>query len=183
MKRLMVAAVLAAAGLVSSADYLGATDADVLRFVVDVSEDFDGKFVSTPVNPADTEPKRGSWFLTEGNIFPAFTIQADGSTFDPGSAGAIGRWICRGTHLVSLTDILNGAPLWVATQQTYQLPSDRRTITTDGTEGSVPLVRAVTGGTGIFRGYVGEQHQQFLGLNAKNGVNLRVTFVLRRAAR
>ena len=135
-----------------------------------------------PVNPADTEPKRGSWFLTEGNIFPPHTIQGDGSTFDPNSPGAIGRWICRGTHLVSLTDILNGAPLWVATQQTYLLPNDRRLITTDGTEGNIPLVRAVTGGTGIFRGYVGEQHQQFLGFNTKNGVNLRVTFVLRRAA-
>jgi hypothetical protein len=181
--RRLVLTLVAAMGLFGSVDRLGASDLDVVRFVVDVAEDFDGKFVSTPVNPADTEPRRGSWFLTEGNIFPPYTIQGNGSTFDPGSPGAIGKWICRGTHLVSLTEILNGAPLWVATTQNYLLPGDNRMLTTDGREGSVPIVRAVTGGTGAFRGFVGEQHQEFLGLNAKNGVNLRVTFVLRRAAR
>ena len=55
-------------------------------------------------------------------------------------------------------------------------------LSTDGLEGSIELIRSVTGGTGTFRGYVGEQHQQFLGFNSRNGVNLRVTFVLRRAA-
>jgi hypothetical protein len=38
------------------------------------------------------------------------------------------------------------------------------------------------GGTGLFRGYVGEQKQEFLGFNASGGVNLRVTFTLRRVA-
>jgi hypothetical protein len=44
-------------------------------------------------------------------------------------------------------------------------------------------VRSVTGGTGFFRGYVGEQRQEFLGFNASGGVNLRVTFILKKAAR
>ena len=108
----------------------------------------------TPVNPGDTEPVRGAWFLTEGNIYPANTIQGDGNAFDPTAPGAIGRWICRGTHLVSLAEILNGAPLWVASTQTYLLPGDRM-LSTDGLEGSIELVRSVTGGTGTFRGTSG----------------------------
>jgi hypothetical protein len=47
----------------------------------------------------------------------------------------------------------------------------------------VPVLRPVTGGTGPFRGYVGEQKQQVLGFNATGGVNLRVTFVLKKATR
>jgi hypothetical protein len=38
----------------------------------------------------------------------------------------------------------------------------------------------VTGGTGPFAGYVGEQRQELIGFNASGGVNLRVTFVLRK---
>lgn len=35
---------------------------------------------------------------------------------------------------------------------------------------------------GLIEGFVGEQHQQLLGFNPTGGVNLRVTFLLRRAA-
>src|SRR5687768_5789602 len=45
-----------------------------LVLTVDVAEDFT-KFNPTFVKPTDTEPKRGSWFITEGNIYPAGTIQ------------------------------------------------------------------------------------------------------------
>jgi hypothetical protein len=41
----------------------------------------------------------------------------------------------------------------------------------------------VTGGTGLFRGYVGEMRQRMLGVNASGGVNLRVTFTLKKAVR
>ena len=56
-------------------------------------------------------------------------------------------------------------------------------IMTDGVEGAVPVVRTVTGATGLLKGYIGEQRQEFLGLNATSGVNLRVTFILRKATR
>ena len=39
--------------------------------------------------------------------------------------------------------------------------------------------RIVTGGTGNYAGWTGEQRQTFLGFNSTGGVNLRVTFILR----
>jgi hypothetical protein len=158
-----------------------AEDARQIRFTVDVAEDFT-RFVPTLVTPSDPEPRRGSFFLTEGRIFPAGTIVGDGAAFDPNSPGAIGVWLCRGTHLADASAILSGeAEIWVATTQDYLLPGDNRMIATEGREGIHPIHRTVIGGTGPFRGYVGEQRQQLLGFNATGGVNLRVTFVLRKA--
>ena len=150
-----------------------------LTFTVDVAEDF-AKFNPTLVKPTDTEPKRGSWFITEGSVYPAGTIQGTGNTFDPNSAGAIGRWFCRGTHLVSASEI-PAAPLWVDTAQVYYLSTDENSIVTDGLEGNGIITRAITGGTGQFRGYLGKQKQEFLGFNSTGGVNLRVTFYLEKA--
>jgi hypothetical protein len=150
-----------------------------LVLTVDVAEDFT-KFNPTFVKPTDTEPKRGSWFITEGNVYAAGTIQGAGETFDPNTGGAIGRWYCRGTHLVSASEI-PAAPLWVDTAQLYFLPDDEHSIVTDGLEGSGAILRAVTGGTGQFRGYLGKQRQEFLGFNKTGGVNFRVTFSLERA--
>jgi hypothetical protein len=153
---------------------------DRVEFTVDVAEDLANKFVPTLVKPTDTEPTRGAWFITEGNIYPADTIEGDGAAFDPNSEGAIGRWFCRGTHLVSASE-LPDAPLWVDTAQTYFLPSDLYSIITDGLEGNGTILRAMTGGTGKFRGYLGQQQQTFLGFNPSGGVNLRVTFILEKA--
>jgi hypothetical protein len=152
-----------------------------LKFVVDVAEDF-ALFSSTPVKPTDAQPERGAFFVTEGNIYPAGTIEGDGAAFDPNSAGSIGRWFCRGTFLVTASQI-PAAAFWVDTAQLYFIPDDTRSIATDGLEGAGTIVRTVTGGTGPFRGYLGEQRQEFLGFNASGGANLRVTFVLSRATR
>jgi hypothetical protein len=73
------------------------------------------------------------------------------------------------------------APFWVDTAQLYLLPRDTQSIATEGLEGGGTSVRIVTGATGSLRGYVGEQRQEFLGFNATGGVNLRVTFVLKKA--
>jgi hypothetical protein len=71
----------------------------------------------------------------------------------------------------------------VLSDQVYLLSSDRHSIATTGTEGNGTAVRVVTGGTGSFAGYVGEQRQQFLGFNKTGGVNLRVTISLRKASK
>ena len=39
------------------------------------------------VKPEHTQPERGSFFITEGRIFPAGTIQGDGANFDPNQRG------------------------------------------------------------------------------------------------
>ena len=154
---------------------------DKIVFTVDVAEDFN-LFNPTPVNPSDTQPERGSFFVTEGNIYPAGTIKGDGASFDPSMAGAFGRWFCRGTHLVPASAIPDAA-FWVQTAQLFLLPDDTRSIATEGVEGNGTVVRAISGGTGKYRDYVGEQRQEFLGFNATGGVNLRVTFILKKATR
>ncbi len=151
---------------------------DTIVFTVDVAEDF-SLFNPTFVRPTDTQPERGSFFITEGNIFPGGTIKGDGSTFDPNREGALGRWFCRGTHLVSATEFPTSARA-VHTAQLFLLPSERASIATEGVEGNVPVVRPISGGTGPFKGYIGEQKQRLLGFNATGGVNLRVTFTLRK---
>ena len=61
-----------------------------MEFTVDVAEDMN-LFVEPHV-PVGTEPLRGSFFVTEGKIFPAGTIPSiSGDQFDPNNvAGSIG---------------------------------------------------------------------------------------------
>jgi hypothetical protein len=152
-------------------------------FTVDVAEDLAGKFVPTFVRPEHTQPERGSFFVTEGRVFPAGTIQGDGASFDPYQRGHIGVWICRGTHLVA-ADEIPAAPLWVDSVQLFILGRQgKEQIATEGVEGSGTITRIVTGGAGNYAGWTGEQHQTFLGFNPTGGVNLRVTFILRPPAK
>ena len=83
----------------------GSRNLEPITFTVDVAEDLAGKFVPTFVKPEHGQPERGSFFITEGRLFPAGTIQGDGSTFHPAQSGHIGIWICRGTHLVAANQI------------------------------------------------------------------------------
>ena len=158
-------------------------DREPLVFTIDVAEDLAGKFVPTLVKPEHTQPERGSFFVTEGRIFPGGTIQGDGAGFNPNGPGHIGIWICRGTHLVAASEI-PAAPLWVDTAQLFVLGRQGlEQLTSEGIEGAGTITRIVTGGAGNYAGYVGEQRQTFLGFNPTGGVNLRVTFILRKAVR
>ena len=135
----------------------------------------------TFVKPEHTQPERGSFFVTEGRVFPGGTIQGDGAGFDPYRSGHIGVWFCRGTHLVAASEI-PAAPLWVDTAQLFILGRQgREQLSTEGVEGGGTVTRIVTGGAGNYAGWVGEQRQTFLGFNPTGGVNLRVTFILRKA--
>ncbi len=185
-RALRAGAVLPVAAVLAFGSASPATAQDIpdgksnIVFTVDVAEDA-ALFKPTFVKPTDTQPERGSFFVTEGNLYPAGTIQGDGAAFDPNSDGAIGRWFCRGTHLVSGAEFPFAAR-GVLTAQLYLVPDENKSISTDGLEGNGTVVRTVTGGTGPFRGYVGEQKQEFLGFNASGGVNLRVTVTLKRVA-
>jgi hypothetical protein len=166
----------------ASAKHGGKGD-ETIVFTIDVAEDLAGKFVPTHVKPEHTQPERGSFFVTEGRIFPGGTIQGDGAGFDPYRSGHIGVWICRGTHLVSASEI-PAAPLWVSSAQLYVIGRQgKEQIATEGVEGAGTHTRIVTGGAGNFAGFVGEQKQTFLGFNSTGGVNLRVTFILRPVSR
>ena len=155
-------------------------ETEPIVFTVDVAEDLAGKFVPTFVKPEHTQPERGSFFITQGRIFPEGTIEGDGASFDPNRSGHIGIFICRGTHLVSASEI-PAADLWVSTAQLFVIGRQaREQLATEGIEGAGTVTRIVTGGTGNFAGFVGEQKQTFLGFNPTGGVNLRVTFTLRK---
>jgi hypothetical protein len=150
---------------------------------IDVAEDLAGKFVPTFVKPQHTQPERGSFFVTEGRVFPAGTIQGNGADFNPYQRGHIGVWFCRGTHLVAGNEI-PAAPLWVNSAQLYVLGRQgKEQLATEGNEGAGTVTRIVTGGAGNYAGWTGEQKQTFLGFNKTGGVNLRVTFILRPPAR
>ena len=45
-------------------------DRQPIVFTIDVAEDLAGKFVPTLVKPDHTQPERGSFFVTEGRVFP-----------------------------------------------------------------------------------------------------------------
>jgi hypothetical protein len=161
-----------------SADSDGARRREPFTFTVDVAEDLAGKFVPTFVKPEHGQPERGSFFITEGRLFPAGTIQGDGSSFHPGQSGHIGIWVCRGTHLVAANQIPD-ASLWVSSAQLFVLGRQgKEQLATEGIEGKGTVTRIVTGGAGNYAGWTGEQVQTFLGFNSTGGVNLRVTFKL-----
>ncbi len=179
-----VAMILGPAASAQEADAdRAARQREPIVFTVDVAEDLAGKFVPTFVRPEHTQPERGSFFVTEGRVFPAGTIDGDGATFDPNRSGHIGIWICRGTHLVAASDI-PAAPLWVSSAQLFVLGRQgKEQLATEGVEGAGTITRIVTGGAGNYAGWVGEQRQTFLGFNPTGGVNLRVTFILRPPAK
>jgi hypothetical protein len=184
LRRLGLLAALAAGltpALAQAAPAQGATTApkpEPFTFTVDVAEDLAGKFVPTFVKPEHGQPERGSFFITEGRLFPAGTIQGDGSTFHPAQSGHIGIWVCRGTHLVAANQIPDAA-LWVSSAQLFVIGRQgKEQLATEGIEGKGTVTRIVTGGAGNYAGWTGEQVQTFLGFNPTGGVNLRVTFKL-----
>lgn len=147
---------------------------------VEVAEDL-ATFVPGPPFDAAGVPQRGSFFITQGKIFPEGTIQGDGASFDPNSEGAIGTWFCRGTHLVSGLEF-PATRFAVDTAQAYLMPDDKQMIVTDGLEGGFgfEVQRVISGGTGEFRKVIGIQKQELIGFNQSGGVALRVTFELER---
>lgn len=148
---------------------------------MDVAENFD-LFETTFLRLTSARSVSEPLFATEGRIFPAGTIEGDGSDFHPDAEGSIGRWVCRGARV-------NGAPrpfapvedFQVQVSQLYLLPDETRAIATEGVDEEADAVHTISHATGMYRGYVGEQRQEFLGYNASGGVNLRVTFVLRKS--
>lgn len=175
---MLVATILAGVSQPAAAQMYTAGSPERIEFSFDAAEDM-AKFVEPRV-PTGTEPLRGSFFVTEGNIYPVGTIPRNGGDqFDPNMPGAVGTWFCKGTFLVAGSEF-HKSPMAVMTDQLFLLPDDNRSIATTGTEGSGITIRPVIGGTGQYAGYTGEQKQEFLGFNKSGGVNLRVTIRLRK---
>lgn len=181
-KFVAVAAALSAATATAAETTQGAgyaTSGDTITFTVDVAENFDlfeTAYVRLTSAPSEVEPL----FVTQGNVFPQGTIEGAGSNFDPNTPGAIGQWLCRGARTNAARLFPPNGDFKVQLSEIYLFPDETRAIATEGVDDELNDGRTVAHATGMYRGYIGEQRQEFLGYNATGGVNLRVTFVLKK---
>jgi len=182
----VTAALVLPVGSPASAQHSEETSAKLNRepvvFTIDVAEDLAGKFVPTFVKPEHTQPGARIVFRHRGTHLSGRHHRGRRRQLRSRQERHIGVWFCRGTHLVAASEI-PAAPLWVDTAQLFVLGwQGREQLATEGVEGGGTVTRIVTGGAGNYAGFIGEQRQTFLGFNATGGVNLRVTFILRKSA-
>ncbi len=146
----------------------------------DMAEDFTRFVFNTDIAREDGFPAHGSAFITQGYLYPVGTldetdgINPDGTPEFPDKV--IGTWVCRG-WIYGDIDNEDGLPTAVTTQ-IFELNEayGNKTIITDGFEymasGSI-FSRAITGGTGDYRGVSGQQTQEILGINEFMGMVMR----------
>jgi hypothetical protein len=132
------------------------------------------------VNPFAMPPPvipRGTTLVLNGKIFPSGTVHSGTQTNDPNGPGNIGDFYCRGTFVNSFADIIMGAQPEVMTTQLYRF-SNGDQLVTEGVEGGGVWIRAVTGGTGAYRGASGDMRYERVGTNSTGDFNIRVVFTL-----
>jgi hypothetical protein len=188
-RSVLASVVCAVVALTGRPTALGASerDHDTQTFVLDVA--IDAHTLALNNDPtAGGIPRRGTTFIVNGKIYPGGTIPSGVTSFDPDTApGSIGTWVCRGVFLADFADIfVNGsAALTVDTTQIFLLSTDKDALFTEGLEGNLGVTthRAVTGGTGPYRGVTGTLKQETIGVN-RNGAadglfDLRFTFTVK----
>jgi hypothetical protein len=151
------------------------------RLVLDVA--LDGPtYTANRVDPAGVADVKGDWFVVRGKIYNGGTIPVGGTLEEPGSfdpattGGQIGEWICRGVYI---QDYASDIHPHVATTQNY-LFGPEHSLASEGLEGGT-VKRVVMGGTGNYRGFIGEVKEELLGFNATGFENVRFTFRIRKA--
>lgn len=152
------------------------------KVVIDVACDAT-TFALNTANPTDTGPVRGSSFIVNGKIYPGGTIPP-GNGFDINTPGRIGTWVCRGAFNFGIPEIVNGSVPHESTTQRYLFDPSGSMVVADsmasiGEEGGVTTHRVVAGGTGMYRGVLGEVQQEILGRNSTGLFNFRFTFTIR----
>jgi len=142
---------------------------------------------------AGTGPNRGTTFIVNGKIFPGGSIPKGNlpkETWDLDTApGLLGTWVCKGTYNVSGAEIAPGFGPHSNSTQLYLFNGGyadlggENTLISEGEEGAIewetPTHRVVVGGTGIYRGVVGEVKEESLGWNWTGVPNIRFTFHVR----
>lgn len=150
------------------------------------------KFAFDQGQPLDENgfPLYGNNFITQGYIYPPGTLKEDPETglyngVNPDGSPefpeqVLGTWICRGWVFGDEGYNIPTGPV-VATTQIYDFHKvsgqfGKITVVTDGTElidVNVPILRAITGGTGPYSRARGQLEQTLLGLNPTVGVSLK----------
>lgn len=120
---------------------------------------------------------KGDTFILWGKIFPADSLPLGAARNDPNAAGSIGTWICRGTFVLDQVED-NGTKPHVITTQTF-LFDNGSSLSSDGLEGNVEVLRAVIGGTARYFGAAGEVTEKPLGTNITGLDNARFDFRLK----
>jgi len=171
-----LAAVIPVLGAVlTSPSRIMAADADVTTFTVDVALTL--PYFQNNVKPAETKKdpnafSPGDTFIQDGNIYPGGTIPNGNTDFDPASPGAIGKYEVRGTWITDLANFeaaaahnTGAAPNMAFASEIFFLANGQATIMTDGMYPNAyfSALRAVLGGTGNFRGIVGEIREENIG--------------------
>jgi hypothetical protein len=145
------------------------SEVEVLQF--DVSEDRTRFIFDKDVVYEDGLPADGSSFITRGYLYEPGTLEGSNGVNTDGSSEfpdkVICEWICQGYMINDAGHATGG--VWVFSTQFFQIGDEpgAETIVTTGYELAdldVAIARAITGGTGQYR----------TGLNATEGVNLRV---------
>jgi len=159
------------------------SDARWKTIVIDVAEDARTASLNS-ASPTDKEPKRGATAIINGKIYPGGTIAAgDGLDIDT-LTGSIGTWLTRHTFNVDLSQILAGAHPALSSTQYYLFSptgtSDgEEALFSEGPEFGATTHRVVVGGTGRYRGVIGEVQEETLGNNSTGFANKRFTFTIR----
>lgn len=158
---------------------------NVLEF--DVSEDMTRFVFDKDVVYEDGLPADGSAFITRGYLYEPGTLLGDGDGVNEDGSPqypdrVIGEWICSGYMINDAGHATGG--VWVVSTQFFQFGTTpgAETIVSQGYELAdvgVAISRAITGGTGAYADARGQGEQTMLGLNATEGVNLRVKLEVR----
>ena len=149
--------------------------------VIDVAVD---ARTAAPPSSSTLSLKRGDTGILNGKIYPGGTIAAgDGLDIDT-LTGSIGTWVARGTFNVDLSQLLAGAhPALSATQYYLFSPTGvsdgEEALFSEGPEFGATTHRVVLGGTGRYRGVIGEVQEETLGANSTGFGNKRYTFTIR----
>jgi len=150
------------------------------QLVIDVAEDAR----TGVVNPPSALPKRGDTAITNGKIYPSGTIPA-GNGFDIDTTGSIGTLVSRGTFNFDFSQALTGGDPIISSTEHYLFgPAGalnvEDSLMSEGQDSFLKTThRVVLGGTGIYRGTIGEVKVEVLGQNSTGFVNRRLTFQIR----
>ena len=157
------------------------SDARWKTIVIDMAED-----ARTAVPPIGGPlPKRGDTFIINGKLYPGGTLPAgDGLDIDT-LTGSIGIFVTRGTFNFDFSQFLaTGAHPLLSSTEYYLFTSTgvsdgEDALMSEGPECCPTTHRVVLGGTGRYRGVIGEVQQEILGMNSSSFFNFRFTFTIR----
>jgi hypothetical protein len=148
--------------------------------VIDVAND-----ARTAVpSPSFPGPKRGDTFIVNAKIYPGGTIPTGNGVDIDSLSGSIGTCITRGTFNFDFSQILAGAHTGLSSSQHFLFSptgalDSEDALMTEGQEVGATTHRVVLGGTGLYRGVIGEVQQESIGSNTTGFENFRFTFTIR----